>query len=130
MVNNYWDYQMQEDFDNMTKELGRECLVYPRVNDLTYEGQEDTASGLGTGVTEIIFMKELDSQHEMVASGQMNVGDAHFTFQHDTIAEEEGYVTPDEGSTWYKILKITFIKNQTNNQVISVRAYGKKVPNR
>ena len=130
MVNNYWDYQMQEDFDNMTNELGRTCLVYPRDDDLSYEGQEDTASGLGTGASETIFMQELDSEHEMVASGQMNVGDVHLTFQNDTVAAEEGYVSPDSGTTMYKILKLTKVKNQNSNVSIYVKGYGKKVPNR
>jgi len=130
MVNNYWDYGMQEDFDNMTKELGRVCLVYPRDDDLDSTGQEDTASGLGTGVSATVFLQELDSQHEMVESGQMNVGDVHLTLQHDTTAQEEGYISPDSGTTMYKILKLSTVKNQNNNIVIYTKGYAKKVPNR
>ena len=121
---------MQEDFDNMTAELGRTCLVYPRNDVVTYEGQENTSSGLSTGVSETVFMQELDSEHEMVSSGQMDVGDVHFTFQNDTVAEEEGYVSPDSGTTNYKILKLTKVKNQNSNVSIYVKGYGKKVPNR
>ena len=121
---------MQEDFDNMTAELGRTCTVYPRSDDLTYEGQEGTSSGLDTGVSETVFLQELDSEHEVVASGQMDVGDVHFTFQNDTVAEEEGYVSPDSGTTNYKILRLTKVKNQNNNVIIYVKGFGKKVPNR
>lgn len=129
-MNNQFDVGMQEDFDNMTYELGREVTVYPRSDDLTYEGQEDTASGLGTGVTEVVFLQELDTQHEMIAAGQMDIGDVRFAFQNDTIAEEEGYVSPDGGTTLYKILKLTYVKNQTNNVISYVKAFGKKIPNR
>ena len=130
IVDNYWDNQMQEDFNNMTYELGRSCTVYPRDDDLTYEGQEDTSSGLGTGVSETVFLQELDSEHEVITAGQMDVGDVHMTFRHDTVAVEEGYVSPDSGTTLYKILRITKVKNQNNNVITYVKAFGKKVPNR
>lgn len=129
-MKNQFDLGMQEDFDNMTYELGRECRVYLRKDDINYEGQEDTSSGLGTYMTEIVFLQELDTQHEMIKAGQMNVGDVRFTFQHSTIAEEEGYVTPDEGKTWYKILQLTDVGNQSNNVRTYMKAFGKKVPGR
>ena len=128
-MDNQFDIGMQEDFNNMTQELGREVTVYPRSNDLTYEGQEDTASGLGSGVTEVVFLQELDTEHEVIASGQMDVGDVRFTFKDDTVAEEEGYVSPD-GTIMYKILRLTKVRNQTNNVISYVKAFGKKVPNR
>ena len=129
-MDNRFDIGMQEDFDNMTTELGREVTVYPRADVLTYESQESTDSGLGDGVTEVVFLQELDSEHEMVASGQMNVGDVRFEFLSDSSVEEEGYVSPDTGTTNYKVLKLTKVKNQTNNVIIRIKAFGKKVPNR
>jgi len=129
-MENQFDVGMQQDFDNMTYELGRECLVYTRKESLTHEGQEGEDSKKSSGVLEIVFLQELDTEHEMVAAGQMNVGDVRFIFQHDSIAEEEGFVSPDEGSTNYKILQLTKVKNQTNNAVIYTKAFGKKVPYR
>jgi len=129
-MDNRFDIGMQEDFNNMTEELGREVLVYPRVDELTYEGQEDENSGRGTGVTEVVFLQELDTQHEMIASGEMKVGDVRFTFKSDSIAEEEGYVSPDSGTTFYKILQFTKVRNQNNNVISYIKAFGKKVPNR
>lgn len=114
----------------MTKDLGRECIVYPREDDLNYEGQEGTSSGLGTGVREIVFLQELDSQHEVIATGQLDVGDVKFAFLSNTVAEEEGYVSPDEGTTMYKILRITVVKNQQNDTIMYVKAFGKKTPGR
>lgn len=129
-MNNQWDIGMQQDWDNMTEELGREVLVYPRADELNYEGQEDTSSGLDTGTIEVVFLQEIDTEHEMVQSGQMNIGDVKLTFKSDTLAEEEGYVSPDEGVTMYKILKLTVVKNQSNDVIVYVKAFGKKVPNR
>jgi hypothetical protein len=128
-MQNNWDYQMQEDFDNMTTELGRECLVYARDDVLTSEGQEGSSSGLDTGVPETVFLQELDSEHEMVAAGELSVGDVTMTFLAASTAEEEGYVSPD-GTTMYKILKISKVRNQSNNVITYIKAFGKKVPNR
>ena len=122
---------MQEDYNNMTHELGRECIVYPRDDELTYEGQENEDSELGNGVREIVFLQELDSEHEVIASGQMDVGDVNLTFKSDSIAEEEGYVSPDIDSTIkYKILRLTKVRNQSNNAIMYIKGFGKKVPNR
>jgi len=129
-MNNQFDVGIQEDFDNMTYELGRECYVYERVNDLTYSGQEGTDSELKNPIVEIVFLQELDSEHEMITSGQMNIGDVKFTFKSDSIIKEEYYVSPDLGSTKYKILKLTKVKNQTNDSVLFIKGFGKKVPNR
>jgi len=129
MYNN-WDIGIQEDFNNMTTELGRECLIYSRINVLTYESQEGEGSGLAPGIKEIVFLQELDSTHEMVQAGQMDVGDLRFEFLSDSIVEPECYVSPDEGITMYKILKITKVQNQSNNAVLYIKGLGKKVPNR
>ena len=127
---NRWDFGIQEDFDNMTKDLGRECIVYPRLVDLSYEGQEDTSSGMDTGVTEVVFVQELDSEHEMIASGQMDVADVRFVFLSNSTAEIEGFVTADEGVSYYKILTLTIVKNQQNNVIEYIKGMGKKIPNR
>lgn len=129
-MNNQFDVGMQQDFDNMTLDLGRDCLVYSRDDDLDYSGQEDENSGLKIGTTEVIFLQELDTKHEMIASGQMNVGDVRFAFQHNTIAEEEGYVSPDDGKTMYKIIHLTKVCGMNNNEITYVKAFGKKVPGR
>ena len=127
MKSNY-DLGIMEDFDNMTYELGRELPVYPRRYFLSPESQEASEDTKDAAVTEVIFLQELDSKHEVVASGQYKVGDVRFTFMSDTVAEEEGYVV--DGDITYKILEFTKVKNQTNNVVMYVKSYGKKVPGR
>ena len=129
-MNNQFDVGLQQDFDNMTFDLGRKCRVYPRRDTINYEGQEDEDSGLGPYMVEIVFLQEIDTTHEMVSAGQLDVGDIRFTFQHLTIAEEEGYVSPDFGTTLYKILQLTKVRGQSNNEIMYTKAFGKKVPGR
>ena len=126
-MDNQFDVGMQEDFNNMTLELGREVYVYPRDDELTHEGQEGTDSGLEDPVTEVVFVQELDSEHEMVASGQLDVGDVRMTFLHNSIVEIEGYVSPDKGTSMFKVLTITKVMNQSNNAVVYIKAFGKRV---
>lgn len=130
MVDNQFDVGMQQDFNNMTDDLslGKPVMVYPREDVLTYEGQEGTSSGLGTGVSEIVFMQEVDQTNEAVAAGILNVGDVKFTFKSDSIAEEEGYVLENDRN--YKIIGLTIVKGQSNGEIIYISGYGKKVPNR
>lgn len=143
MVNNYWDDGLQEDFTNMTNELGRNLLVYPRSNVVDYGGQESSSSGLGTPSYEKVFMQEMDSRHEVVQSGQLDVGDVRFFFTGNSIAEEEGYVfdTPSNlfplyfpihfgKITKYKILQLTKVRNMSNNTIMYIRGYGAKIPER
>lgn len=125
---NRWDEGLQEDFNNMTEELGRELSVYPRSNDLDYGGQEGTSSGLGTPTTEIVIIQEIDATHEVVQSGMLSIGDVRFTFRHNSIAEEEGYVY--DGDNQYKILQLTKVKNMHNNNILYIKAFGKKIPKR
>lgn len=129
-MDNNWDSGMQEDYDNMTRELGRECYVYPRNFIESYEGQESSSSYLGTAVSEIVFLQELDSEHELDSSGQFNVGDVRFTFLSDSIVEEESLISPDKGETYYKVLKLTKVKGMTNDKIVSIKGFGKKLPNR
>lgn len=126
-MNNY-DEGIQEDFDNMTEDLGREVEIFLRVNTLNYEGQEGEDSDLGPSNIEIVFLQELDSTHEMVQSGQLNVGDVKLTFQHNSIAEEEGYIKAD--GNIYKILKLTKLRGMNNNAILEIKGTGKKLPNR
>lgn len=127
-MTNQYDVGAQEDFNAMTDDLGRELLVYPKKDDLNYEGQEDTSSGLDTPVTEIVFLQELDSSHEVVVAGQFDVGDVRLLFKSATVAEEEGYVYAN--GLWYKILKLTIVKGMSNDVVLYAKAFGKKVPGR
>ena len=127
---NQFDEGMKQDFDNMTLDLGRECFVYPRTETLSYESQEAEDEFLKSAVTEIVFLQELDTTHEMVSSGQMNVGDVRFAFQGASVAEEEGYVSPDGGKTMYKILRLTKVRGMTGDIVTYIKAFGKKVPGR
>lgn len=126
-MNNY-DEGIQEDFDNMTEDLGREVEIFLRVNTLNYEGQEGEDSDLGPSNIETVFLQELDSTHEMVQSGQLNVGDVKLTFQHNSIAEEEGYIKAD--GNIYKILKLTKLRGMNNNAILEIKGTGKKLPNR
>jgi len=128
---NQYDVGMQQDFDAMTTDIGRLMWIYPRNDTLSHEGQtSDETEFYQNAREEIIFLQELDTEHEVVASGQMDVGDVRFTFKHDSIAAEEGFVTPDEGTTIYKILKITKVRNQSNNEILWIKGYGRKVPQR
>ncbi len=127
---NNWDFGLQQDFDIMTKELGREIIIFLRDDILTSEGQRTEEELALTGIVEVAFCQELDSTHEMIASGLMEVGDVKFQFLSNSCVEEEALVTPDEGITFYKVIKLTKVKNQNNNQVILIKAYGKKIPNR
>lgn len=124
------DIGIQQDFDNMTKEIGRTILVYGRIEELTYEGQEAESDEREPGVEEVAFVQELDITHEVVSSGQMNVGDIRCTFQHDSSVVEECFISKDGGVTLFKILKVTKVRNQSNNAILEIKAFGKKVPRR
>ena len=127
MVNQY-DVGAQEDFNNMTLELGREVTVYVRNDTLTYENQQSSDNFYDSGTKEIVFMQELNSKHEMVKSGQLNIGDVNFTFKSDSVAAEEGKVIADNKS--YKIMLITKVQGMANNEILYIKAFGKKLPNR
>jgi len=127
-MENNWDEGLQEDFDFMTLELGREVDVYKKDYEMTYEGFENENTDLSLVSKEIVFLQELNSTHEVVLSGQLNVGDVRFTFQSDTEAEEEGYVKAN-GNT-YRIQTITRVRGMTNDKILYVKAFGKKIPNR
>jgi len=128
-MRNQYDIGMQQDFDNMTLELGREMYVYPPSYILDYEGRETTGSNpLTSGTKEIVFLQELNSQSEVIGSGAFKIGDVRLTFQHDTVAEEEGYIVTN-GNT-YKISELTYVGGQSNNETIYVKAMGVKVPGR
>lgn len=130
MNQNIWDKGLKQDFDNMTKELGRLVLVYPRQEELTYEGQSNEESGMYPGTFEFVFLQELDSEHEVIASGELAVGDVRFTFRSNSVVEEEGFVSPDKGQTFYKVLRITKVRNQSNNEILYIKAFGRKLPRR
>ena len=133
---NQYDVGAKEDFDNMTKELGLSVLVYPREESLEREGFEGDARNIEDNPMsaksipreEIVFLQELNSTHEAVASGIFKVGDVRFNFLADSIAEEEGYVVAN-GET-YKILELTRAKNMGSNIIMHIKAFGKKLPNR
>lgn len=127
MINN-WDQGLMEDFDNMTQELGREVKVYKRYLEFTHDEFENENTGEQEYRTETAFVQELDSNSEALASGILSVGDVRFLFKSDSIAEPEGYVI--EGDTKYKIIEVSYIKGQSNNSILYIKAYGKKVPNR
>ena len=131
-MDNEWDNGLQEDFDNMTYDLGREVLVFPKKIHLDYAGQEDTDSGIqdtyAEGKTEVVFIQELDTQHETIKSGVMAVGDVRFTFLSNSIIEEEGFVFTN--SKWYKVIQLTKVNGMSNDAILYIKAFGKKVPYR
>jgi len=127
MANRY-DYGILEDFNNMTKELATQITVAPRSVELTYEGQENTNSNAGTAVTEYASITVLDETHEMVASGEMKVGDLRVTFQADSTVEEESKITWDGEN--YKVLNLKKPKGLQNNIVTYIVGYGKRIRNR
>lgn len=127
MANNF-DLGAQGDFDSMTEELGAEILIYPRKYDTTHEGYEDENTKSKPASKEIAFLQELDTKHEVVVSGQFNVGDVRVTLQANTIANEECQILAN-GNT-YKILNLTYVKGMNNGAVLYVKAFGKKLPKR
>ena len=131
MVSNQYDVGAQQDFDNMTNELAGKTTagIYTRDPTLSYEGYEtDDGYPASPTATETVFMQELDSTHEMVAAGQLNVGDVRFTFLSDSIVSEEDKVTCNGNN--YKVLGLTKVRNMSNNIVLYIKAFGKKVPGR
>ena len=127
MINNY-DVGAKEDFDNMTDELGHEVTVYVRNDTLNYEDQQSDIDFYDNGTTETVFMQELNSTHEVVQAGQMDVGDVKFTFKADSKAGEEGKVSTNNRN--YKILKLTTVRGMNNDEILFIKAFGKKLPNR
>ncbi len=124
-----YDIGIQEDFDNMTDELGYSTVeVYLRDTSLNYEGQEGDGSTTENVVRELAFLQELDSTHEMVATGQLNMGAVRITFKSDSIVEEECYIK--KNSNTYKIIRLTKVRGMKNDRVLYIIAYGNKVPNR
>ena len=73
-------------------------------------------------------MQELDSTHEVVTEGLFKVGDVRFEFKSDSIAEEEAQV--NDGFNDYKILKLTIVKNMSNNKILRIFGFGRKLPER
>lgn len=127
-INNY-DEGTKCAFDAMTKEIGLLVDVYPRKNVVGYENQEaEDSERTKNAVQEWVSMQELDSTHEMVAAGQLNVGDVKFTFKSDSIIEPEGYVKKNDN--WYKVLELTKVRGINKDEIMWIRAFGKKVPMR
>lgn len=127
-MTNQYDIGIQKDFDNMTRELGTEIVIFNRDYSVTHEGQEGSDTEPGYKHTEIASIQELEAKHEVVASGQLNVGDLKITLQHDSIAQEEGYIEWD--NNLYKILDVTRVRGLRNDVITHITAHGKKVPNR
>ena len=127
-MNNSYDIGIQEDFDSMTEELGTTFIIYHRDYSKTHAGQEGEETEEGFKYTERGSIQELDTKHEMISSGQMNVGDVKLTFKSDTIIEEEFIVSTDDRE--YKVLELTKVRGMSNNNVLYVKAFGKKVPRR
>jgi len=70
----------------------------------------------------------MNSQNETKNSGILAVGDVKFVFQSNSIAEEEGLVFTR--NNWYKIIELTKINGMTNDSILYIKAFGKKVPYR
>jgi len=127
-MKNQYDTGIQQDFDNMTEELGTEFTIYHQDYSSTYEGQEGEKTEDGYKYKETGSIQELDSKHEVVASGEFNVGDLRVTLKHNTIAKPEAYI--EWNSSLYKIINLTKARGLRNDVITHVVAYGKKVPNR
>ena len=103
--------------------------IFSRNSTETYEGFEsDDGYPTAASATETAFMQELDSTHEMVASGQMNIGDVRIVFLNDSIIAEEDKITCNSNN--YKVLGLTKVRNMSNNIVLYIKGFGKKVPGR
>lgn len=122
------DFGVQQDYDNMTKELGRLVTVQTRDQVLNYEGMEGTSTTYTAGVQEYAVIQQLNSTHEVIASGEFKVGDVEMTFLSDSIAEEEGRVITDNAI--YKILQLNKINSLGSDTILFIKAFGKKLPRR
>jgi len=128
-----YDRGAEQDFNNMTREMGKEVMVHPRNESLEYEGYEGSdrnikgnpMSAKSVGVKEVVFLQELDTKHEAIASGILKVGSVKFNFLSNSTVEEEGYVV--DGDKTYKVLELT---RYGVNNITDIRAFGKKLPNR
>jgi len=137
MDTNQFDVGIQEDFDNMTEDIGHIVSIKNRANYLSYEGQEsDYTDSHGETVEkqftepvlEVVFIQELNSKHEVVQSGQLNVGDVRIVAKSNSIIQEESIVT-DNGAE-YKVVELTKTGGMSNSIVMSIVAHGKKLPQR
>jgi len=127
MANN-WDKGIQQDFDNMTAELGTSVSILKKDVVNTRIRTEGSQSHFNTAVTETAVVQELNSEHEMVQIGQLNVGDVRFTFQSDSVIAEEDEVT--KNSLTYKVIKLTKVRGFNNDVVTHITAFGKKISGR
>lgn len=130
-----YDNGIAQDFDNMTYELSQPVVIYNRVNFLDYEEQESVENdthGLpqdeqyAEPVSEMAYIQELDTKHEMIQSGQMKVGDIRAVLSSKTIIAEEALLYVNDRQ--YKILELRYVRGI--HTVMYVEAWGKKLPNR
>lgn len=128
-MSNRFDYGIQEDFDNMTKDLAVLVKIYHRNESLDYGGQDsaDMFVPSGTYYQEFIFIQELSSKHEMVASGQLDVSDVQMTYVSNSVIEEEDIV--EYNGKYYKVLELNKIEGE-NGQVMYITSFGKKFTRR
>ena len=132
---NQFDVGIQMDFDNMTEDISHIVLIKNRSDYLNHEGQEtDYTDGDGniidkqytTPIEEYMFLQELNSKHEMVQSGRLSVGDVRVLAKSNSIIQEESIIL-DNGNE-YKIIELTKTGGMNNLIIMSVIAYGKKLP--
>jgi len=129
-MNNRWDIGIQEDLDNMTTELGRNCRIYLKSFVLDAAEQEAEPSNRDNFIEEIVMLQELKLENKLIISGAMEVGTVKFTFLANTKIKTEAVVSPDEGITKYKVIKLDIIRNQSNNTILEVKGYGKRISHR
>jgi hypothetical protein len=122
------DAGVAEDFDNMTKEVGRLVTVQSRTQVLGYEGHEGESTTYTSGTQEYAVLQQLNSEHEVVASGEFKVGDFEATMLSTSVVEEEGRIIAD--NVIYKVLRVDRINSLGSDAVLYVVAYGKKISRR
>ena len=137
MMTNQYDVGIQEDFDNMTGDIGHTVLIKNRANYLDYTGNEtdyDDADGTTvdkqytTPIEEIMFIQELNSKNEMVQSGQLSVGDVRIVAKSNSIIQAESII--EDSGNEYKIIELTKIGGMNNSNIMAIIAHGKKLPKR
>jgi len=125
---NNWDKNIRGAFDKMTASLGSTATIYPKATVQTRFGFEGATSSFGTGVIEAVSLQEADSQHAMVLSGQLNIGDVQVTFLSNSVIQEEDEIFVN--SKYYKIIKVSRFMGMNSNVVTDIRAFGKLLPKR
>jgi len=126
---NEFDFGMQEDFDNMTSELGNATVVIRLKQTVKNRfGQEVDGSTYSSPIIETAIVQPIDEKNEILATGAYQIGDVEMTFKSDSVIAEEALVYLNDEE--YKAIDITKVRSFNNNLITHITCFGKKIPKR